>query len=332
MPRKAKPTKKRLLVFNCHESWLYQLHQLDFQLDIITELSGRHTNDWDYNMRPFPENARKISLEEAQQTKKRYHCIVAHNLTDLIDIKERKEPKLLVIHSTIEGRALSEGSTINPLQMRSALEQYVGLTNTHVMAVSHLKGASWGQTSDIVPFSVNCDDYLPYEGNLAKGLRISNFIDRRPEILMWDFHQQAFHDVPVTIVGHNPNMDNVVASKDWDELKSILQSHRFFIHTANPQLEDGYNMATHEAMAAGLPILGNCNPSSPIEHGVSGFLTDDPVQLNHYAKQLIDDVELARKMGEEARKAAQRLFSPEQFLGGFKNAIETARIKKRGRA
>lgn len=332
MSRRTKPTQKRLLVFNCHESWVYQLHQLDYQLDIITELKGRHTSDWDYNMRPFPENARKISLKEAQQTKKRYHCIIAHNLSDLLDVKGRKEPKLLVIHSTIEGRVISEGSDVNAYQMREELEKYVALTKTHVMAVSLLKGASWGQTSQIVPFSVNCDDYLPYRGNLARGLRISNFIDKRPEILLWDLHQKAFHDVPVTIVGHNPNMENVVASKDWSELKTILQSHRFFIHTANPKLEDGYNMATHEAMAAGLPILGNLNPSSPIEHGVSGFLSDDPEELNQYAKRLIDDHDLAIQMGQEAKKACQRLFSPEKFCNGLIEAINMARAKRLNRA
>ena len=38
-------------------------------------------------------------------------------------------------------------------------------------------------------------------------------------------------------------------------------------------------MATVEAMAAGMPIIGNRHPDSPVEHGVNGFLSDDPAEL-----------------------------------------------------
>ena len=89
--------------------------------------------------------------------------------------------------------------------------------------------------------------------------------------MLWDFHQEAFKGLPVTLVGHNPGLAGVRASEDWEDLKKILSHHRFYIHTADPQMEDGYNMATLEAMAAGLPVLGNRHPNSSVEHGLSGF-------------------------------------------------------------
>ena len=49
-------------------------------------------------------------------------------------------------------------------------------------------------------------------------------------------------------------MPGVEAAKNWDNLKETLQSHRFYIHTADPRYEDGFNMATLEAMAAGIPF------------------------------------------------------------------------------
>ena len=92
-------------------------------------------------------------------------------------------------------------------------------------------------------------------------------------------------------------MDRVHPADDWDHLKQIFSQHRFYIHTADPRLEDGCNMATLEAMAAGLPVLGNRHPTSPVEHGVSGWLSDDPVELRAYALRLLDDHDLARRMG-----------------------------------
>ena len=103
-------------------------------------------------------------------------------------------------------------------------------------------------------------------------------------------------------------MPGVNPSSDWNDLKSILSSHRFFIHTAHPELEDGYNLATLEAMAAGLPVLGNRNPTSPVEHGVSGFLSDSPRELKICSAPLCRDRELAGRMGEAARKKVAERF------------------------
>ncbi len=333
--------KKTLLVFNCHEAWVYQLGVLGYNLDIITGLRGRYKESWDEQMRPVPSKSRLVSLSEAQSTKTPYYCIIAHNITDLLDVKHLSGPRLIVIHSTLEGRVAEEKSDITPEKMKAALHTYLQLVGGHAVAVSVLKGKSWGiiggpQTrktafgespDDIVPFGVDADDYLPYSGEKCSGLRICNFIENRKKILLWDFHERAFADIPVRLVGHNPNIPEAEASQSWEQLKKILQSHRFYIHTADPRYEDGYNMATLEAMAAGLPVLGNRHFNSPVEHGVSGFLSDDAGELAKYARMLLADRDLAVSMGQEARKAVIEHFPLDKFKKAFLKSIETARVK-----
>jgi len=319
--------KKTLLVFNCHEAWVYQLGVLGYGLEIVVGLKGRYKQTWDDQMRPLPPNSHLVTLSEARQSRTCYHCIITHNITDLLDIKSRSEPRLMVIHSTLEGRAIEERSDVAPQRMRERLRKYIKLAGVHAVAVSMLKGKSCGFVEDIVPFAVDKDDYLPYSGQLAAGLRICNFIESRKRILLWDFHEKAFDGVPVRLVGHNPNMPGVAAAENWNHLKKILQSHRFYIHTAAPGLEDGYNTASLEAMAAGLPVLGNCHPGSPIAHGISGFLSDDADELRRYAWILLEDRDLAARMGQQARKTVIEHFSMSRFKEGFLRSIETARRK-----
>jgi glycosyltransferase involved in cell wall biosynthesis len=315
----------RLAVFNCHEPWVYQLRALGRPLDIITDLPGRHARCWDESLRPILPNTRIVSLASAQQSAQHYDCVIAHNLTDLLDAKNIHGPRLLVIHLTLEGMVLEQRAHTSATEFRAAVQRYIRDTATHVVAVSSLKGASWGFAKDLVPLSADPSDYPSWQGDLAQGLRVSNFVLRRARTLMWDFHQRAFAGLPVTLVGHNPEIPGVRASHNWPELKDILRRHRFFIHTAAPDLEDGYNMATLEAMAAGLPILGNVHPTSPVEHGVSGFLSDDSEALRAHAEALLRDRELAATMGRAARLRVQQLFSPSSFRLAMLQAIEKAR-------
>lgn len=318
---------ERLLVFDCHEAWVYQLQALPRLMDVVIGLRGRQTDGWDEGIRPVPRNARLIRLDELIRSRQAYHCIVAHNLTDLLDAKSFTGPRLLVVHETLDGAVREQGSTVPAHEFRSAVSKFVRMTGTHVVAVSRLKGRSWGFEDDVVPFSADPAVYPPWQGDLARGLRVTNHIQRRPRILLWEFHQQSFAGLPITLIGKNADLPGVQPSANWDELKEAFRQHRFYIHTADPALEDGYNMATLEAMAAGLPVLGNCHPTSPVEHGVSGFLSDDPRELRGYAERLLADRDLAGRMGQAARKAVGERFSSLLFKEDFSRSIEIARRK-----
>lgn len=315
----------QLLTLNCHEAWVHQLESLGCPVDIIDGLPNRLVPTWDTRIRPIPTNGRIISLNEALAKPGGYDCIIAHNIQDLLDTQTIPGTRILVIHNRLESRFLGSGCSYSPDQIKQTLKHYLALLGGTAVAVSAKKGQSWGfEGGPVVEFGIDVKNYPPWRGDSAAGLRIANQIDQKKVILNWTFHLAAFKDVPTTIVGINPGMQGVHPSKNWDDLKATLSSHRFFIHTAHPLLEDGYNMATIEAMAAGLPVLGNVHPTSPVEHGVSGFLSDDPETLKRYAHILLNDQELARQMGQKAQQHVANHFSLSRFSSRFQQAIETA--------
>ncbi len=183
-----------------------------------------------------------------------------------------------------------------------------------------------------MPFGVDPDAYLPHSGEIARGIRVSNQFNRRRNILLVDLHEQAFGGLPMTLVGHNADIANSGPARDWTHLKELLSTHRFYVHTADPRLEDGYNMASLEAMASGLPVLGNVHPSSPIVHGKSGFSSNDPEQLRRYAEQLLSDPELAARLGAEAKRVVSARFHVRSFRVGFRQAIAHAQKRYRKKA
>jgi pentatricopeptide repeat protein len=328
LPNCAMPDETcHLLTLNCHEAWVYQLASLGYGLDIIDGLPGRYCSSWDTNVRPVPNNANLVTLDQVLSSRSSYYCIIAHNLTDLLDLKTLPGPRILVLHSTLTLRARQHKLRIPLDQMRTAVRQYLDLIGGHAVAVSPLKGNSWGLADDIVENGVDPDEYPPWSGEELAGVRVSSQISNKRECLLWNLHEEAFQDIEVRLVGFNPDMPGVTPSRSWDDLKSTLRSHRFYIHTAHPQLEDGYNMASLEAMAAGLPILGNRHPTSPVQHGINGFLSEDPEELRKYALLLLRDKDLAGRMGDAARRTVSKYFSITRFCERFKASIETARTK-----
>ncbi len=142
------------------------------------------------------------------------------------------------------------------------------------------------------------DDLEPtYER--AAGLRVANDVVSKLVFLAWDFHGAAFDGLPITLVGHNPRL-GVRAARDSDDLKAQFATQRFFLHTADARYEDGFNMAMVGAMAAGLPVISNAHSTSPLTHGVDGFLDEAPQEARAPAESLLSDAGSAQRMGAAA--------------------------------
>lgn len=316
----------KLLVLNCHEAWVHQLGVLGAELDIVVGLPGRYTRSWDTRMRPLPEGARTLTLAEVNESTA-YDVVVNHNITDLLDTKHIRAPKLLVLHETLEGRMAQQGADFDPRDMRAMLNTYLAQVGGHAVAISRSKARSWGVTHMVVQNSADPEQYLEPVGDVESGIRVANHVTSKRVFLAWDFHEAAMHDMPLRIVGHNRDLPGVEAAEDWAHLKRMLASHRFMVHTAEPRFEDGYNMAVLEGMAAGLPILTNRHPTTIVQHGVTGFICDDPAAMRAHARELLADPDLARRLGHNARAYIERNFGPDRFRVEFVRALQEAKKK-----
>ena len=330
----ARPTVVKLLVLNCHEAWIHQLGVLCAELDIVVGLPGRYTQGWDTRMRPLPDGARTVTLDEVRQHGTAYDCVINHNITDLLDTKFLDAPKLLVLHDTLEGRMAQQDAEFDARDMRAMLNSYLATVGGHAIAISRSKARSWGVTHAVVHNSADPEAYLPWIGDVACGLRVANHVTSKRVFLAWDFHEEALAGLPLRIVGHNPDLAGVEAADSWDHLKRMLASHRFLVHTADPRYEDGVNMAVLEAMAAGMPVLTNRHPTTIVEHGVTGFVAESPAEMRAHAERLLADQGLAAELGANARALIARHHSPDRFRVEFTKAIGEARKKwarRRGR-
>ncbi|WP_290601633.1 glycosyltransferase [Anabaena sp. AL93] len=91
----------------------------------------------------------------------------------------------------------------------------------------------------------------------------------------------------------------------------------------------GQQVKIVEAMAHGLPViaLSNVAHSSPIEHGVNGFIANNADEFAQYTIQLWQDRELCERLGIAARKTIAENFSPEVIKDKLSPIINEANLK-----
>ncbi len=315
----------RVLTFNCHEGYVHLLGKLGVDMDVVDGLPGRYTGRWDERMRPVPARARLIALRELSSRSK-YDAVIAHNVLDLLDARQVDAPKILVLHVSLAARAAEEPNAPSPEEMSRQVQQYLSLIGGIAVAVSESKRLSWGLSCDVIRPAVDADEWCGYRGTDATLLRVANQVNARRARFDWDANERIVDGLPFRLVGHNPDVGGSEAAQGWDHLRDVYRSHRAYVHTAAPALEDGYNLALLEAMATGMPVVSTTAPGSPIRDGENGFIGSDPAALHEKACELLRDLGLSQKLGARARETVLDEFGVEAFVTGWRVAIEKARV------
>ena len=119
----------------------------------------------------------------------------------------------------------------------------------------------------------------------------------------------------VQFIGPQPQSDLAI----WMAQASVL---------VLPSMSEGLGRVIIEAMATGTPVIGSRVGGIPelVRDGVRGFLVSpgDEKALAEKLRWILSNPDRARAMGECARRFAERVFSTESYLKGYKQIFEMA--------
>ncbi len=169
--------------------------------------------------------------------------------------------------------------------------------------------------------------FLSYRTNRQKGFH--HFVQVSKNL------KPMFSDVRFLWVGQNEvrgdtfEVQGYVRSKD--ELEEIFRSSYLLLL---PSLwPEPMSYSVIQAMAHGKPVVAydvGAN-SEGIIHGQTGLLAEwgNTKELSSHVATLLNDEELAVKMGQNARKRAEEMFSLDRMINNYKTLIEKVLLDKK---
>ena len=164
----------------------------------------------------------------------------------------------------------------------------------------------------VIEHGVFTPESAQFSGELSRGIVVVNHLRQRGRRLGADIFEQLRKQIPLDLVGMDAESLGGVGEVPPPDLPAFAARYRFFF---NPIRWTSLGLAIIEAMMVGLPIVGLATTElvTVIRHGESGFIDTDAANLLAPMRELLADVDLARRLGANARRYALDRFGIARF-------------------
>jgi glycosyltransferase involved in cell wall biosynthesis len=167
--------------------------------------------------------------------------------------------------------------------------------------------------SIVVHHMFNSDLFKPNEPRSNMILSVVNDFKNRDIFCGYSIYQNVVELVGkehFILVGDNPGLSN--KAKSTEELAEIYSSVQIFLNTSTVS---PIPTSLLEAMSSGCAVVSTATCMIPeiIKNGVNGFISNDEEELAEYIQLLLNDSNLAIRLGEEARKTIINNFHKDRF-------------------
>ena len=260
----------QVLTFNSHQPYLFTLAStLPWEFGIVTpRLPSGILKAWNPRIRPLPENTTLYTSVREAVEDRRWDWVLAHNIHDLLDVRDVKLPKVFLVHGTLSGRILQDRSRIDKAEYIKNLKMLLDANRCRIVYISELKRKDWGIPGKVLITGIDCGQYGGYRGDVRGVLQVCNHLQERGEMMGWQVYREVSRDLPGMVVGENPGLESSRIARDWEDLKEQYRAFRIYLYTPVFPYEDGYNMALMEAMATGMPVATLRHTTSPVRDGI----------------------------------------------------------------
>ena len=134
-------------------------------------------------------------------------------------------------------------------------------------------------------------------------------------------------DLPIRVFGKSPGLS--VPAESIEHLREIYQKSRIFYNTS---IHSPVPTVLLEAMACGCAIVSTATCMIPefIKHGQNGLISNDVNELKSYLKMLMENENIAKKLGQNARKTIEEKFSLDKFVNNWNKTFDLATTLYKG--
>ena len=323
----------RILTFNWHDPYLYMFSRVGHRIEVGDwMLRADGTRGWDLQKRPLPEGLTLIGdAQEAVASLKdgRYDLAVCHTFQDLSFVAPFDVPTVFLSHNALHNDGMNDPAQMT--RMRREVEGFLTQRHGIFVAISPMKLESWGLDGFVVRPGVDLEDYGGYTGEDPVALSVGNLFVERDHMLGYRYLREIVEGLPHRIVGENPRLPEARKAEDWEDLKGIYRRCRVYVNTTVEAFEDGYNLGMLEAMATGMPVVCLGNKTSPIRDGENGYTSGDVARLRERVEALLEDPDLACRLGEQGRRSVAEQFSTDAFVARWQEIFEAC-LARHGRS
>lgn len=178
----------------------------------------------------------------------------------------------------------------------------------------------------LIRFAKDEDEFSGWNGHRQQVITVAQSFKKRGEHLGFPVWEKVTSNFNRKVFGsENLDLGEVYGgSPSYEELKSVLRENRVFFYFGT--VPAPYTLSLIEAMMTGIPIVAvgrklremtaygweNYEAPNIISNGVNGYVSDNIPELQSYIQMLLDDGDLARRIGEAGRKTAIELFGKKQ--------------------
>jgi len=282
--------------------------------------------DWNRQYRPVPENYVLLNPSRGEgqlPPDVDFDLVLAQNVFAqfqlLSSVARRLHLPLVRLEHTLTHPSWG------PAQL-DALRRMRGDLNVFI---SEFSVGEWGwdasdQTVRVVHHGIDTATFSPNEMLCDRKpllLSVVNDWVNRDWCCGFKLWQQVTRDLPVQVVGATPGLSE--PAKSVPDLVMKYRGSRVFVNTS---LISPVPTALLEAMACGCAVVTTGTAMIPevIRHGENGLMSNDPGELRSYCERLLADEDLARRLGEQARRTILERFSMTTFVTNWDRLLREA--------
>lgn len=294
-----------------HEAWETILCKTGHNFYAWRVLDGS-IKDWDSTYRPLPKN---------------YHLLNPHlgsaQIPTWIDLdlvfsqnKFGQFQSLVQIANYYSLPLISHEHT-QPLPQWSDdyLRLIKSMKGNYNVFISEFSRNAWGWSENegmVIHHGIDTDLFKPLDIPKKKHICsvVNDFINR-DMFCGYNVWRKVTEGLPVYPVGKTPGLS--LPAKDVNELIRFYNESQIFINTS---LVSPIPMSTLEAMSCGAAVVSTATAMLPeiISNGHNGYITNDLDQMRKYLEELLENPDLCKTMGHNARETIKKNFSQEKFV------------------